>query len=154
MGQVVVVVPPSINNNNVTLGVLYCFAYLRATITSHLSLGAELSMPINTLYCEYINRSQLTDRPCLRYQDTCKRDMKMSGIDTNSWETADDNRRHWRLLFRMTSEEEKRHEHAGRENGPQKTEVYKSCPFSAHCLHLQQMRRGLPARVGFLSHAR
>ena len=35
-----------------------------------------------------------------RYGDTCKRDMKLAGIDTTTWEAAADDRGHWRAVVK------------------------------------------------------
>ena len=40
------------------------------------------------LYGELITGTRTLGRPYLRYRDTCKRDMKVAGIDTTTWEAA------------------------------------------------------------------
>ena len=35
-----------------------------------------------------------------RPYDTCKRDMKVAGIDTTTWEAAADDRGHWRSVVK------------------------------------------------------
>ena len=40
------------------------------------------------LYGELSTGSRPTGRPCLRFKDVCKRDMKQAGIDQNKWEEA------------------------------------------------------------------
>ena len=54
-------------------------------------------IPKDLLYGELVNGSRPVGRPYLRYKDTCKHDMKMADIDINSWESASNDRDHFKL---------------------------------------------------------
>ena len=64
----------------------------------HIHRMADGRIPKYFQYGEIVIGTRSTGRPCLRYKDTCKRDMKMVDIDTNSWETGADGRGHWMLI--------------------------------------------------------
>jgi hypothetical protein len=53
-------------------------------------------IPKDLLYGELATGSRPRGRPFLRYSDTCRRDMKMCGIDSNDWERTAENRSDWR----------------------------------------------------------
>ena len=57
-------------------------------------------IPIYMLYGELVTGTRTVGRPYLRYRDTCKRAMKVAGIDTRTWEAAADDRGHWRAVDR------------------------------------------------------
>ena len=65
------------------------------------------------LYGELVTGTRTVGRPYLRYRDTCKRDMKVAGIDTTTWEAAADDRGHWRAVVKagMKRGEENRSVH-------------------------------------------
>ena len=52
------------------------------------------------LYGELFTGTRSADRPYIRYRDTCKRDMKVAGIDTKIWEAAAYDRGHWRSVVK------------------------------------------------------
>ena len=76
------------------------------------------------LYGELVNGTRTVGRPYFRYRDTCKRDMKVAGIDTTTWEASADDRGHWRAVVKagMKRGEENRsvHEAVKREKRKQK----------------------------------
>ena len=53
------------------------------------------------LYDELVTGIHTTGRPCLRYKGTCKRDMKMTGIDINNRETVASERDNWRSVVKV-----------------------------------------------------
>ena len=57
-------------------------------------------IPKDILYGELVTGTRTVGRPYLRYRDTCKRDMKVAGIDTTTWEAAADDRGHWRAVVK------------------------------------------------------
>ena len=62
--------------------------------------------PKDMLHDEFVTGTRTAGRPYLRYRDTCKRDMKVAGIDTTMgidttiWEAATDDRGHWRSVVK------------------------------------------------------
>lgn len=56
-------------------------------------------IPKDILYGELCEGTRPTGRPQLRFKDTCKRDMKLAGIDPNSWEATANNRSLWRATI-------------------------------------------------------
>ena len=68
------------------------------------------------MYGELAEGSRPVGRPRLRYKDIRKRDMKLSGIDVNKWESYADDRAKWRTTVRddesgvMRAEERRRAE--------------------------------------------
>jgi hypothetical protein len=50
----------------------------------------------DVLYRDLVSGTRTVGRPYLTYEDTCKSDMKMVGIDINSWETVASDRGNWR----------------------------------------------------------
>ena len=57
-------------------------------------------IPKDMLYGELVTGTRTAGRPYLRYRDACKRDMKVAGIDTTTWEAAADDRGHWRSVVK------------------------------------------------------
>ena len=57
-------------------------------------------IPKDMLYGELVTGTRTIGRPYLRYRDTCKRDMKVAGIDTTTWEPAADDCGYWRTVVR------------------------------------------------------
>ena len=54
----------------------------------HVHRMANGRIPRDMLYGELVTGTRTVGRPYLRYRDTCKRDMKVAGIDTTTWEAA------------------------------------------------------------------
>ena len=89
--------------------------------------------------------------------DTCKRDLKVAGIDTTTWEAAADDRGHWRSVVKvgMRRTEEKRSAHDA-------VKMEKRKPKYSHPAHPPQPTiyichkcdRDCHARVGLISHSR
>ena len=61
---------------------------------------ADGRIPKDILYGELFTGTRSIGHRYLRYKDTYKRDLNMADIDTNSWETAADDRGHWKLIVR------------------------------------------------------
>ena len=78
----------------------------------HVHRMANGRIPKVMLYGELVTGTRTVGRPHLRYRDTCKRDMKVAGIDT-TWEAAADDRGHWRAVVKagMRRGEENRSVH-------------------------------------------
>ena len=96
-------------------------------------------------------------RPYLRYRDTCKRDMKVAGINTTTWEAAADDRGHWRAVVKagMKRGEENRsvHEAVKREKRKQKSS-HPAHPPQPTIYICHKCGRDCHARVGLISHSR
>ena len=101
-----------------------------------LLLMANGRIPKCMLYGELITGTRTVGRKYLRYRDTCKRDMKVAGIDITTWEVAADDRGHWRAVVKtgMERAEENRsvHEAVKREKSKQKS-PHPAYPPTAHC---------------------
>ena len=54
------------------------------------------SISKDLLYGELVTGKRRTGRPPLRYKDTCKRDFKALGINTDTWEAAATDRSTWK----------------------------------------------------------
>ena len=69
-----------------------------------LDMSIELTVigriPKDMLYGELVTRTCTAGLSYLRYRCTCKRDMKVAGIDTTTWEAAADDRGHWRSVVK------------------------------------------------------
>ena len=57
-------------------------------------------IPKDLLYGQLAVGTRPTGRPCLRYKDVCKRDLKQCQIDVLSWERLAEDRALWRLAVR------------------------------------------------------
>ena len=58
-------------------------------------------IPKYMLYGELVTGTCTATRPYLRYRGTCKRDIKVAGIDTTTWEAAADDRGNWRSVVNV-----------------------------------------------------
>ena len=92
---------------------------------SHVHIMANGRIPKCMLYGELVTGTHTAGRPNLRYRDTCKRDMKVAGIDTTTWNAAADDRMHCTTVIKaaMRRGEENRyaHEAVKREKRKQKS---------------------------------
>ena len=55
---------------------------------------------------ELVTGTRTVGRPYLRHKDTCQRDMKMAGIDSNNWEIAAGDRGKWRSVVKTCTRRE------------------------------------------------
>ena len=96
-------------------------------------------------YSELVIGTRTAGRPYLRYRDTCRRDMKVAGIDTMTWEAAADDRGHWRSVVKagMRRGEETRSENEAVKRGKRKQNSSHPAqpPSLTNYLHLPQMRQ-------------
>ena len=114
-------------------------------------------LPRAVLYGELSTGSRPTGRPCLRFKDVCKRDMKQAGIDHTTWEEAAKDRSSWRQAVsagtcraeesRISSMQAKRQKRKQREAAPTPTPA--PSPFTC-----TNCRRDCHSRVGLYSHSR
>ena len=114
-------------------------------------------IPKYMLNGELVTGTRTASHPYLRYRDTCKRDMKVAGIDTTTWEAAADDRGHWRAVvkagMRRGEEERSEHEAVKREKRKRKSShsAYPPQPTIYIC---HKCGRDCHARVGLINHSR
>ena len=109
------------------------------------------------MYGELVTGTRTAGRPCLRYIDTCKRDMKVAGIDTTTWEAAADDRGHWRSVVKagMRRGEETRSENEAVKRGKKKqTSSHPAQPPQPTIYICHNCGRECHARVGLISHSK
>ena len=104
-------------------------------------------------YSELVTGTRTAGRPLQVY----KRDMKVAGIDTTTWEAAADDRGNWRSVVKagMRRGEETRYENEAVKRGKRKKK-------SSHLAHPPQpiiyichrCGRECHARVGLISHSK
>ena len=123
----------------------------------HVHRMANGRIPKDMLYGELVTGTRTVSRPYLRYRDTCKRDMKVAGIDTTTWEAAADDRGPWRAVVNtgMKRGEENRsvHEAVKREKRKQKSS-HPAHPPQPTIYICHKCSRDCHARVGLISHSR
>ena len=66
----------------------------------HVRRMDDSRIPKDLLYGELADGARSRGRPSLRYKDSCKRDLKGSGIDLETWESLAENRGAWRSAVR------------------------------------------------------
>ena len=59
---------------------------------------AACLLATDLLYQELAEIVRSKERPCLRFKDICKIDMKLADVDINSWERISDGRRTWSIV--------------------------------------------------------
>ena len=96
-------------------------------------------IPKDILFGELAMGRRPVGRPALRFKDVCKRDLKLTDINTGSWESLAEDRSSWRQAVQagVRRGEEKRNKQTdGREKNEEETEAgfQPSDP-----IHLQQL---------------
>ena len=123
----------------------------------HVHRMANGRIPKDMLYGELVTGTRTVGRPYLRYRDTYKRDMKVTGIDTTTWEAAAYDRGPWRAVVKagMRRGEENRsvHEAVKREKRKQKSS-HPAHPPPPTVYICHKCGRDCYARVGLISHSR
>ena len=113
-------------------------------------------IPKDIMYGELASGRRPTGRPALRFKDVCKRDMKLTDTNSNTWELLADDRSGWRYAVRegvRRGEERRRKQFKERRArrkerqrnqalNPQSNYVCGNCGRDCH------------ARIGLLSHTR
>ena len=113
-------------------------------------------IPRDVLYGELAVGHRRTGRPMLRFKDVCKRDMKITSIATNSWETLADDRSQWRSAVRegiLSGEEHRLQELRNKRKRRKERQqgLNTSQPSTFVC---DNCGRDCHARIGLLSHTR
>ena len=92
-------------------------------------------------------------RPALRYKDVCKRDLKVTDIDTGNWESLAEDRGRWRQAVRsgVRRGEEKRNKQLEEIRARRKQ---RQTPNQATPYICSNCGRDCHARIGLLSHSR
>lgn len=111
-------------------------------------------IPKDLLYGELVEGTRLTGRPRLRYKDVCKKDMKLSDIDVNSWECLADDRSAWRLAVRqgIQKAEGTRNQDLAAKRAKRKQKQQQ--PQQASSFTCSKCKRDCHSRVGLYSHSR
>ncbi|XP_067880018.1 uncharacterized protein [Heterodontus francisci] len=121
----------------------------------HVSRTEDGRIPNDTLYSELATGIRPTGRPCLRFKDGCKSDMKSCDIDHKSWQSVASDRQSWRAAIkaglkcgetkRLSCWQEKRQKRKGRANcvtAPTTNFICSACGRVCH------------SRIGLYSHSR
>ena len=120
-------------------GIPSIFAILskrRLTWLGHLQHMNPGHIPKDLPYGELAEGFCPVGRPRLRYKDIYKRDMKLSIIDVNKWESCADDRAKWRTTVRegvVRAEERRRAEHEDKRRRRKQRETSSSSPTNHHC---------------------
>ena len=114
-------------------------------------MGAH-RIPKDLLYGQLENGTRALGRPCLRFKDACKRDLRSANIDVDTWETTAADRLKWRQSVKMgikrleESQAEKREDHRMRRKASKTSED--SVFVCVDC------KRDCHSRIGLCSHRR
>ena len=123
----------------------------------HVHRMANGRIPKDMLYGELFTGTRTVGRPYLRYRVTCKRDMKVAGIDTTTWEAAVYDRGHWGAVVKVGMKRgnvnRSVHEAVKREKRKQKYS-HPSHPPQPAIYICHKCGRDCHARVGLISHSR
>ncbi|XP_077863023.1 uncharacterized protein LOC144345463 [Saccoglossus kowalevskii] len=65
----------------------------------HVSRMDKGRLPKDLLYGQLEEETRPVGRPCLRFSDVCKRDLRATHIDTQSWEITAGDRSTWRQAY-------------------------------------------------------
>ena len=119
----------------------------------HVHRMPNARIPKYMLYGELVTGTRTVGRSYLRYRDTCKRDMKVAGIETMTWEVATDDRGPWRAVvkadMRRGDEKISVHEAVKRENRKQKSS-HPAHPPQPTVYICHKYGRDCHARVGLI----
>ncbi len=74
---------------------------------SHVRRMGPGRIPSDLLYGELAEGSRLIGRPRLRYKDICKKDMKLSDINIDTWESRAEDRSAWHFVVRQGVQSQK-----------------------------------------------
>ena len=108
-------------------------------------------IPKDVLYSELATGKRSVGRPCLRYVDICKRDMKVANIDIQNWENLAEDRSMWRAIVKegsLRAEEQTRAEAVGKRA---RRKARQHCPTAFVCV---SCRRDCHSRIGLISHTK
>ena len=113
-------------------------------------------IPKDIMYGELATGCRPVGRPTLRYKDVCKRDLKLTGIDPDTWEEIADDRARWRHAVqegvkRGDNQRTKQLEDK-RQRRKQRLQSQTSDPLSDFVC--STCGRDCHARIGLLSHSR
>ena len=128
----------------------------RLTWLGHVKRMDDSRLPKLLLFGQLATGTRAGGRPRLRFIDSCKRDMKLCGININSWESLASNRSEWRAAInkgshqaqtkQMTKPREKRHRLAAK--------TTPSLATSSSSFACTYCSRVCGSRIGLFSHQR
>ncbi len=78
-----------------------CQPYLVRSAFAGSATSGEWALAVFLLYGELAEGSRLIGRPRLRYKDICKKDMKLSDINIDTWESRAKDRSAWHFVVRQ-----------------------------------------------------
>ena len=113
-------------------------------------------IPKDVLFGELANGTRPRGRPVLRYKDVCKRDLKLTGIDPDTWESLADDRSGWRHAVRegVRRGEEQRKQQLEAKRARRKERQQNQAQNPPSNFVCGNCGRDCHARIGLLSHSR
>lgn len=113
-------------------------------------------IPKDIMYGELASGRRPTGRPTLRFKDVCKRDLKLTGIDPNTWESLADDRSAWKLAVRegVRRGEEERSQQLEEKRTRRKERQQNQAPNAPSCYVCNKCGKDCHARIGLISHSR
>ena len=119
-------------------------------------------IPKDVMYGELASGRRPTGRPALRFKDVCKRDLKLTGIDPDTWESLADDRSGWSHAVRegVRRGEEKRNQQLEERRTRRKERQQNQTPnppsnfVCGNCGRDCHFGRDCHGRIGLLSHSR
>ena len=121
----------------------------------HIKRMDNFRLPKLLLFGQLATGSRSVGRPCLRFIDVCKRDMKQGGINISSWEKVAVNRNLWRKAINSGSQtvqsNQMKHKRVKRQRLTAKTT---SSSPSSNTFACPKCNRLCRSRIGLYSHQR
>ena len=141
---------------SLSMHLLLCHRRLRWL--GHVHRMSDGRIPKDVLYGELASGRRPVGRPMLRFKDVCKRDLKLTNINPDNWESIADDRSGWRHAVWVgvkLGEERRIHqleERRVRRKERQQNQVLN--PRSPSNYVCNTCGRDCHARIGLLSHSR
>ena len=108
-------------------------------------------IPKDILYGELTEGKRRAGPPLLRYKDACKRDLKLCGIDIDTWEKQANDRPAWHQAVRQGMKVAEENRRATAVQKRQKRKEERNQPSPHVCT---KFNRDCRSRVGLFSHSR
>ena len=110
-------------------------------------------IPKDVLYGELHSGTRPVGRPCLRYKDVCKRDMKFARINLDMWEGRAADREAWRFLVKECSSAADKDMRDCEDRKSQDRKLRHSTLAASHFV-CTACDKELYARIGLVAHQR
>ncbi len=113
-------------------------------------------IPRELLYGELAEGSRLIGRPRLRYKDICKKDMKLSDINIDTWESRAEDRSAWHFVVRqgVQKAEETRIKNLATKRVKRKEKQLQPQLASSSSFICRKCSRDCHSSIGLYSHSR